>query len=229
MPVRRFLALFATLGVLLAASACGADDGEDSGASPAELRALLSSAHQRLDAAAAFTVSVSASHVPDDINVLKSARGRANRSPAFSGTLRLSRTGSIIDAKVVAVDAKVWATLYGTTFEVRPAQYGAPDPARIVEGFLSVLAATHDLHEEHAVRESANVLRVVTGVVSGSVVHRFVPSAEASGRFAVTYRFAHDGTLQDAVVKGPFYAGHTVSYTFGVTPLDSPVTIRQPR
>jgi hypothetical protein len=228
--MRRILTALAAASILVVTSACG--DGDDGGTpgTAGELHQLLAETASTLQDASTFDIGISTDKVPEGIDALKSASGTANRQPAFKGTVHIGHSGSTFDSDVVAVDSKVWLRLFGSSYlQINPEQYGLPDPTKVVDGFTDAIAATRDLKEGHRIRDAGKVVRVITGTIAGSAIHAFIPSADADGTFKVAYHFTDDGILHSAVVTGPFYVGHTVTYTLRMTPVEKSVSISPPQ
>jgi lipoprotein LprG len=211
-PARRVpavvaVAVTAVLTALVAG--CSGDDGSVSDdRTPEEVMELAATT---LDETSGVSLSLDAEDVPEGKTVLKAASGVGTHAPAFEGDITVVLSGTDFDVPVVAVDGKVYAQIPLTTgfSEVDPAEYGAPDPARLMsteDGFSALLPATEGLEEGETVRggeDNKEVLTEYTGTVSGDQVANIIPSAE--GEFDATYTVSADGELRRAVLTGVFY------------------------
>lgn len=197
------------------------DSGESvaDGKSPEE---VLELAKTTLDETTGVTVSLRTDDLPEGVTGIKAAQGVGTHPPAFDGAITVVLSGTDFEVPIVAVDGKVYAQIPLTPgwSDVDPEEYGAPDPARLMnpdEGFSSLLPATVDPEEGDSVRggsDNTEVLTEFTGTVPGDVVSNVIPSA--SGDFEVTYTISADGELREAVVTGTFYPGtDEMTYTIG--------------
>jgi lipoprotein LprG len=218
------LATGVAVGVLsvVGLSACSDDGGgvtenesadtDDDGEISAE--EVLGLAKTKFDETSGVSLTLETDDLPEGVDGLVSAEGVATHAPAFEGIATVSLSGSPFNVEpLVAVDGKVYASLPGIpiTQEIDPAEYGAPDPAKLMdpeEGFSSILTETDGVEEGETVRGGADnkeVLTEYTGTVDGAVVGNIIPSAE--GDFDVTYTVAENGELREAELTGVFYPG----------------------
>ena len=209
--------------------------GGDQGGSSQDVKPRLVAAQKIIDDAASLNVSIAADEVPDGVSGLKSATGVGTHAPAFQGKVSIASGGSTLSADVIAVDGKVWAKLGFSPkyLTISPATLQAPDPALLLGGkgggLASILTETTGAKQGKKSRDGKTVLTSITGTLKGSVVHRFLPTADESGSFAVTYRLDDDDVLRDATIKGPFYEGSPdVTYRVKLTASDQDVTITAP-
>ena len=210
-----------------------ADTDDDGDVSAEEALAL---AKTTLDETSGITLRLETDDLPDGVDGLVSAEGVATHAPAFEGYATVSLSGSPFNVDpLVAVGGKVYASIPGIpiTQEIDPAEYGAPDPAQLMDteaGFSSILAATDDLEEGETVRggdDNSEVLTEYTGTLAGSVVENIIPSAE--GDFDVTYTLAENGELREARVTGVFYPDSAeMTYTVGITDYGTKKDITEP-
>ena len=243
---RHRLATGAALAVLAAfgLSACSDDDGgvtenesadvDDDGDVSAE--EVLELARTTFDETSGVSLSLTTDDLPDGVDGLVSAEGVATHAPAFEGVATVSLSGSPFNVDpLVAVDGKVFASIPGVpiTQEIDPAEYGAPDPAQLMdpeEGFSSILTETEDVEEGETVRGGENneeVLTEYTGTVAGSVVENIIPSAE--GDFDVIYTVAGNGELREARLTGVFYPdSDEMTYTVGIDDYGTEKDISEP-
>ena len=179
----------------------------------------LATAKRNLDATSGVRIGLSTDTLPAGVDGLLSADGIGTHDPAFTGDLKVSAQGLVVDAAVVAVDNVVHAKLPFTTryAPIDPETYGAPDPADLMEsdgGLSSLLTAATDVDEGEQVREGEEVLTRYAATVPGSAVADVIPSASSSADFAGTFTVTAEGTLSTAVLTGPFYPdAEDVTYT----------------
>lgn len=212
--------------VLLVASlswlvACG-----DDGAADQDPSQVLSEAKQALDETSGVTLSLTAPELPDDVDGVLEATGVATHAPAFDGDLVVMVNGLEVDVPVVSVDGVVYAQLpFTTSFaQVDPGDYGAPDPARLMDpetGLSAWLTAATDVEAGDRVRDGSLVLSTYTGSLPGEVIGASIPSADTDADFPATFRIDEDGLLRSVEVSGPFYgaegsADQAVDYTVRV-------------
>lgn len=215
---RTLVLAVAALPLLLAG--CSSDDTPVSeGKSPEEVMQLVKTT---FDQTSGVSLSLSTDDLPDGVSAIKSATGVGTHAPAFDGSLTVVLSGTDFEVPIIAVDGHVYAQIPLTPgwSDVDPAEYGAPDPAGLMDpetGFSSLLPATVDLEEGDSVRggeDNKEVLTEYTGTVPGDVVSNVIPSA--SGDFDVTYTISADGELREAVLTGVFYPDtEAMTYTLG--------------
>lgn len=204
--------------LLLTATACSDAEGGGSDEPPAD---VLAAARTTLDETSGVHLTLSTDDLPDGVTGVEAADGVGTHAPAFEGTITVNLLGQAVEVPVVAVDGKVWAQLPFTSGyqDVDPAEYGAPDPARLItpdQGFSAVLAATEDLEEGESVRggeDNKEVLTEYTGTVSGDAMTNVIPTA--SGEFDAVYTITDD-ELRSASFTGVFYPD-SESMTYTVT------------
>ncbi|MBB3044814.1 LppX_LprAFG lipoprotein [Nocardioides soli] len=211
MLIHRRLSAALVAGVLvLSIAACGgSDDSEDGGdRTPEE---ALAAAKQTLDDTSGVELTLSTDDLPEGVTGVEKAAGVGTHAPAFEGKITVVLSGQAFEVPVVAVDEKVYVQLPLTTGwqDIDPAEYGAPDPARLMSpdaGFSSLLDATTDLEAGESVRggeDNKEILTEYTGTVSGDVVKNIIPTA--TGDFDATYTITDDGELRSADLTGVFY------------------------
>ena len=184
--------------------------------------AVLAAAKTTLDETSGVNLTLSTKDLPDGVTGVEKAAGVGTHAPAFEGSITVVLSGQAFEVPVVAVDDKVYVQLPLTSSfqDVDPAEYGAPDPARLMStdtGFSSLLPATTDLEKGESVRGGADNKEVLTeysGTVSGDVVKNIIPTA--TGDFDVTYTVTDDDELRSARITGVFYED-SASMTYLVT------------
>ncbi len=201
----------------VAAAGCSDDSPAGPGGDPEE---VLTAAKQHLDDTSGVNLTLTTDDLPDGVTGVETAEGVGTHAPAFDGTITVVLSGQAFEVPVVAVDDKVYAQVPLTIGwqDIDPADYGAPDPARLMSpdvGFSSLLVATDDLEEGDTVRggeDNSEVLTEYTGTVGDDVVKNIIPTA--SGDFDATYTVTADGELRSARLTGVFYEdSDPMSYT----------------
>lgn len=215
---------FRAAGLLLATSAltagCSDEGGATEGKTPEE---VVATARQQLDDTSGLHLSLSTKDLPDGVQGLDAATGVATHAPAFDGTITIVFAGSKVDVPVIAVDGTVWAQIPLTVgwSDVDPAEYGAPDPAALMEpgdGFSALLDATTEVQEGSSVRggeDNNEILTEYTGTVAGDDMTAVIPSASGDS-FDVAYSITDEGELREARLTGVFYPD-SESMTYTVT------------
>jgi lipoprotein LprG len=192
-------------------TACGGSDDGGGGGSDATPEEVLAAAKTNLDETSGVNLTLSTDNLPDGVTGVEKAEGVGTHAPAFEGTITVVLSGQAFEVPVVAVDDKVYVQLPLTTGyqDIDPAEYGAPDPARLMStdaGFSALLPATTDLEKGDSVRGGADnkeILTEYTGTVPGNVVKNVIPTA--SGEFDATYTITDDDELRTAKLTGVFY------------------------
>ncbi len=203
----------------LAVSGCSKSDGPTADEkTPEEVVAL---AKQTLDDTSGLHLTLSTKDLPDGVTGVAGAEGDATDAPAFDGKITVALAGNEFDVPVVAVDDKVYAQIPLTPgwSDVDPGDYGAPDPAQLVNadgGFSTMLASTKGLEKGSTVRGGPNndeILTEYTGTVPGSSMKAIIPSASGDS-FDTTYLITDGGELRSARLTGVFYPdSDSMTYT----------------
>lgn len=211
MPVRtpRLAIATATLVALSCLAACSEDEAPTDGATPEE---VLDLAATTLVETSGVDLDLSTAALPDGVTGITRATGIATHAPAFDGTITVVLSGQSVDVPVIAVDDTVYAQLPFTSGwdTVDPADYGAPDPARLVDadsGFPALLGRTTGLEEGESVRGGSGnteILTTYTGTVPGADMASVIPSS-AGDTFEVEWQVSEDGELRRADLTGVFY------------------------
>ncbi len=206
-------------------SACTDDSdkgggGEDK-ASPED---VLAAAKETLDDTSGVSISLSTKDLPGGVTGITSAQGTGVHPSAFEGTFKLSVNGLPADAEVIAVDGKTYAKnslLLPDWTEIDPGDYGAPDPAKLMDpdgGFSGLLAAATEVEAGDSVRggeDNKEIFTEYTGTISSDAVEALIPTAE--GEFTFTYTISDDDELREAVLKGAFYGEDEGDVTYTLT------------
>ncbi len=179
----------------------------------------LAGAKKALDDTSGVTISLETATLPDGVDGILEANGVGTHAPAFDGELAVSVDDLSVKVPVVAVEGKVFAKLPFTQkfVDVDPGDYGAPDPADLMDpagGISAWLTAATGVEAGEQVREGDKVLTTYDGTVPGTAIADVIPSADSSARFPATFRVDDDGRLDSADISGPFYGDQgTVDYT----------------
>jgi len=221
----RLLAAPLVLSLGLGLAGCSGDDdsgdGDGDGPSPEE---VLAAAKQTLDETSGVEVTLVTEDLPNGVTGITSAEGTGVHPSAFQGTFKLSVSGLPADAEVIAVDGITYAKnslLLPDWTEIDPADYGAPDPAQLMDpdgGFSGLLSAAEDVEAGDTVRGGENneeILTEYTGTISSDAVEALVPTAE--GDFSFTYTISDDDELREAVLEGGFYGEDEGDVTYTLT------------
>jgi lipoprotein LprG len=221
-PRRRTPLLLAVCLALAAGVLAGCSDDQGSVSDERSLDEVMELAKTTLDETSGVNLSLKTTDLPPGVTGVKEATGVGVHPPAFEGSLTVVLSGTEFNVPVIAVDDKVYAQIPLTPgwSDVDPAEYGAPDPARLMRpdtGFAALLPATQGLEEGESVRggeDNREVLTEFTGTVPGDAVSNVLPGAE--GNFDATYTITADGELREAVLTGVFYPDtESMTYTIG--------------
>jgi len=209
--VRRLVAAAAVL--IVAVTAC--DGGSTSNEAPPEDR--LAAAKERFDSAEYIGFTLATEQLPDGLEGLLSATGTGTHAPAFTGEVKVQTAATDLSAPLVAVDDRVYAEFPFVGWStIDPADYGAPDPANLMDtdaGISSLFTATEDPEAGDESRDGDEVLTTIDGTLPGDAVQQVFPSA-ATDDFTVSYRLTSDDDVASADISGPFYNGSDdVTYT----------------
>jgi lipoprotein LprG len=200
-------------------TSCTDGDGADPTATPEE---TLAAAKQTLDDTAGVSLTLTTDDLPDGVTGVESAEGVGTHAPAFDGKITVVLSGQAFEVPVVAVDDQVYVQPPLTTGwqDIDPAEYGAPDPADLMDpdgGFSSLLAETTGLERGASIRGgegNSEVLTEYSGTVTAAVVRNVIPTA--SGEFDATFTITDDDELREATLTGVFYKS-TDPMTYTVT------------
>ncbi len=214
--LRRLITALLT-AVLAVPALAGCSGGSSSHGDPAT---VLKTAERKLADTSGVVLTLSTQDLPGGVQGIQAASGTVTNAPAFDGTLTVRISAGSFPVPVKAVDGKVYAQVpltFGWS-EVKPADYGAPDPAQLISahnGIPAILAATEHPKQGGQVRGGKNnkeVLTSYTGTVPGDAVAHLIPGA--SGDFAARYDVASNGELRRASLTGVFYPGKpSLTYT----------------
>jgi lipoprotein LprG len=221
---------------LAALTACSGDHAK-AGGSKASPEDALAAAKKTLDETSGVNIGLATKDLPAGVTGISSAEGTGVHPSAFEGTFKLSVSGLPADADVIAVNGKTYAKnslLLPDWTEIDPADYGAPDPATLMDpagGFSGLLSAAQGVEESGSVRggkDNKEILTQYTGTISSDAVSALIPSAE--GDFTFTYSIGADDELREAVLKGAFYGQDhgDVTYTLNLDDYGTEKDIQAP-
>lgn len=210
--VRKLVAAAAVL--VVAVTAC---DGGSSSSNEAPPEDRLAAAKEGFDSAEYIGFTLATEQLPEGLEGLLSATGTGTHAPAFTGEVKVQTAATDISAPLVAVNGRVYAEFPFVGWNtIDPADYGAPDPANLMDteaGISSLFTATEDPEAGDESRDGDEVLTTIDGTLPGDAVQQVFPSA-GTDDFTVSYRLTSDDDVQSAEIAGPFYDGSDdVTYT----------------
>ena len=220
----RLMAAPLLVGLALGGLTACNDDAKDGGDDTASAEKALAAAKKTLDDTSGVKIKMSTKDLPSGVTGITSAEGTGVHPSAFEGTFKLSVSGLPADADVIAVDGKTYAKnslLLPDWTQIDPGDYGAPDPAKLMDpdsGFSGLLASAEEVKAGDSVRggeDNKEILTEYTGTISSDAVEALIPSAE--GDFAFTYTISDDDELREAVIKGAFYGEDEGDVTYTLT------------
>jgi lipoprotein LprG len=217
---------------VMALGACSGGSG--SGAKEVPPAQQLAAARDKLEASPAVSLTLQADGLPSKAVGVSGAKGTGVFTPpSFKGTLNATVAGVTGAVDVIAVDQDVYMKFFTPGYnKIDPKTYGAPNPAQLFNkdtGVTSLIGKTTNLVKGPQQRDGADVLNTFSGTVPGAAVADLFVIGDRNGTFAVTYGVTNTGKdLRTVVLKGPFYAGSTATYTLHLTTLAEPVAINRP-
>lgn len=217
---------------MLALSACSG--GSDEAAAELPPAEQLAAARTTLEKSPAVTFTLESEGLPGKAVGVSGAKGTGLFTPpSFQGTLNASIKGVTGTVEVVAVEQDVYMKFFTPTFnKIDPATYGAPNPAQLFNkdtGITALITKTQSPTKASTVRDGADVLNTFTGKLPGAAVADLLVVGDRNSTFDVTYGVTQSGKeLRSVVIKGPFYAGATSTYTLRLKSLAQPVAITRP-
>jgi lipoprotein LprG len=225
------VAVLVATSVALAGCSGGDDAGGQPSASPAE---QLDAARDRLVSSPAVAFTLESSGLPGKAVGVSAASGTGLFAPpSFKGTLNATIRGVTGTVDVIAVEQDVYLKFFTPGYaKVDPAAYGAPNPARLFDqqaGVTSLVDKTSSPTRGARQRDGSDVLDTFTGTVPGAAVADLFVIGDRNGTFDITYGVTDtDHELRKVVLRGPFYAGSTATYTLHLERLAAPVAITRP-
>ena len=232
--MRRCFVLLVCLLVTGAGGLVGACSGPSAKA-PADPRAALKAAKQRLDATRTVRFRVTSAGLPKSGAVLVSGDGVAKRPASFSGRFRVGTGGAAVSLHVVSLDGTLYTEVPFTDRFVAtdPGDLGVPDPARLLDpahGLSSFLTGGTKVTKVGRSRSGSEVVEQFSARLPAKAVGRILYVADPSGMIETNF-FVVDGSMQlrKATFRGPFYGkGTMTTYTVVLDRYGAPATISKP-
>ncbi|NNM47932.1 LppX_LprAFG lipoprotein [Knoellia koreensis] len=218
-------------GAVVLAGCSGGGDKKTADKPPAE---RLAAARATLEKAPAVSFTLESQGLPSKAIGVSGAKGTGLFTPpSFKGTLNATINGVTGTVEVIAVEQDVYLKFFTPGYnKIDPKTYGAPNPAQLFDtktGVTSLVGDTTDLKAGGRTRDGAAVLDTFTGKVPGDAVADLFVIGDRSGTFDITYGVTDEGNeLRSVVLKGPFYAGSTSTYTVRLSSLPQAVAITRP-
>lgn len=219
------------LVLCLALTGCTGDDGGGEQPTPAE---VLAAAKEHLDSTSGVRIRIATEELPAGVTGVTAGEGVVVPPDGFEGSFELRVSGLPAEVEVIATDGVTYARnplLLPQWTEIDPAEYGAPDPGRLLApdgGLSGILTETADPAAGESVRggeSNDEILTEYTGTVPGQALTGFLPTS--TGDFDATYTVTDDHELREAVLTGEFYGGSepvTYTITFSEYGLEQDVT-----
>lgn len=235
-PVPLAASLATSLVAVLALSACSGDGGGGTEEAERSATEVLTAAKTTFDETSGVLITLSTDDLSEGVDGLLAAEGYGTQDPAaFDGEIVVRFAGIEPTVPVVAVDGTVYAQVPLTTgwSEVDPAEYGAPDPAGLLDpdtGFSALLVETDGVEQGDQVRggdDNRDILTTYSGTVPGESVAGIIPSAE--GDFEAAYTVSDSDELRSMVLTGDFYGAGSMTYTITFDDYGSTPTITAPQ
>ncbi len=209
-PARsRVLSLLAVaLAPALLLSGCGGAE-EPAGKSPTE---VMTVAKKFFDDARSVHIALSTASTPSSGNGVLGATGTVTHDPAFEGDVKVVLNGFTATVPVTSVGGKVYAKLpLQTKFgEIKPGDYGAPDPAAFADpdtGLSSLFTKLDSLKQGEQKRSGDQVLTSYSGTLPGDAVKAIIPSADAKSTYKTQIGVDDTGHVITVKVTGAFFTG----------------------
>jgi lipoprotein LprG len=216
----------------MALAACSGGSGTSSAQLPPAQQ--LAAARDKLESSPAVAFTLESSGLPSQAVGVSGADGTGVFTPpAFKGTLNATVSGITGTVDVIAVEQDVYLKFFTPGYtKIDPKTYGAPNPAQLFDkqtGVTSLIAKTTNVVQGPEQRNGSDVLDTFSGKLPGTAVADLLVIGDRSGTFDVTYGVTNTGhELRSVVLKGPFYAGSTATYTLHLKSLTQPVAITRP-
>ena len=226
--------LLAAAGLVSTLALAACSGGTDQAAAELPPAEQLAAARTVLEKSPAVSFTLESAGLPGKAVGVSGAKGTGLFTPpSFQGTLNASIKGVTGTVEVVAVEQDVYMKFFTPTFnKIDPATYGAPNPAQLFNkdtGITALITRTQSPTKASTVRDGADVLNTFTGKLPGDAVADLLVVGDRKGTFDVTYGVTQTGKeLRNVVIKGPFYAGATSTYTLRLTSLAKAVAITRP-
>ena len=180
----------------------------------------LAAARDNLEKSPAVTFTLDATGLPSKAIGVSAAKGTGLFTPpSFQGTLNATIAGVTGTVEVIAVEQDVYMKFFTPG-------YNKIDPADLWRAQPRPAVQQGDRHHQpdrqdpepaprvSQVRDGSDVLTSFTGKVPGAAVADLFVIGDRTGTFDVTYGVTQSGKeLRTVLLKGPFYAGSTSTYS----------------
>lgn len=211
---------------------CSGGEAPEAKADP---KRQLAAAKKVFDEAKFVGLTLSSKDVPKTENGVTGAVGTGAISatePKFKGSVTATIKGVGGSAEVITIGDAAFMKFFTPTYNPADlADLGAPNPSNFfdpAEGISQLLVETGTPVAGDKVRDGATVLQQFSGTLPGSRIKSLFNLGDGAGEFTVTYGIAEGDKLQLAVVKGPFFAGTTSTYTLRLKNYGTAVEITRP-
>jgi lipoprotein LprG len=224
---------FAIAGIA-ALTLVGCSSGGEAPAKEGTPTEQLAAARANLEKSPAVTFTLDATGLPSKAIGVSAAKGTGLFTPpSFQGTLNATIAGVTGTVEVIAVEQDTYMKFFTPGYnKIDPATYGAPNPAQLFNketGITSLIGKTESLAKGEQVRDGSEVLTSFTGKVAGAAVADLFVIGDRAATFDVTYGVTQSSKeLRTVLLKGPFYAGSTSTYSLRLKSLAQPVAITRP-
>ena len=198
----------ALLSAAVVLAGCGGTDAKAE-RSPKQ---VMAAAKKTFDEASSIHIDLSTDSTPSAGNGVLGATGDVTHAPAFQGDVKVVISGLTATVPVTAIGGQVYAKLpLQTKFTViRPADYGAPDPAQFADpqaGLSSLLTRLEGLKKGKQARSGDQILTSYTGSLPGAAVKTIIPSADAKQDYATVVGVDEKQRAVTVKITGSFFSG----------------------
>ncbi len=230
---RRTVVLVAAAVTALVLGGCGGGSGTgpETGASP---ESVLADAKKNFDAASSVRFTLATTAKPTSGDAVLAAEGTLTHQPAFEGEVTALYMGFNATIPIVAVGGKVYGKIPFTPgfSAIDPSEYGAPNPAAFADpetGISGLLAQLSEVKAGEEERDGSSIVRTYSGVLSGDLVARIIPSASTDTTYETVVGVDQDGDVATLTITGDFFpADGPVTYDLTFDDYDKNVTISAP-
>lgn len=203
--------------------------GCGSSLTPAAMHQRLIAAKKAIDHTPAINMTLRTTNLPSNAVGLLSATGTGTHQPAFQGNIKASDHGMSMGLPLNSVGGKVQVKLFGSLQTVNPHQYGAPDPAALMNpstGLSTLLSSAKNLSGGNQTRQGKNLVTTIKGVIPGADMAKILPTATSNGSFNATFNLSSSNRLTSATLRGPFYPHANVTYSIQLSGYGEKKTIK---
>lgn len=186
-----------------------------------------------MDKTSGMHLVLSSKGVPESASGVTKGEGDGGPKPAFKGELTARISGIQAEVPVTAIGDKVWAKLpiWPKMRRMDPKEYGAPNPATLFstdKGISSLLPKTKKAKLGAERRDGRDVVRVITGELSGKDVVRVLTQGNPSLTYKVTYLVTSKNELRSAAITGVFFNDATTTYTLRLDEYGKKIDVKPP-